>query len=214
MTPGEIVEAARNRYNAVGDSFWSTQEIYDLIYQAISEVADEGLVIERDYTTTTVSDTQEYDFPTAAIAIKRVTWNGTKLTKIDMIEDDVVTGLNQETTATGNPEYYWVWQNTISLRPVPGSAETLKIWAYVYPSEITTATQVLELPVQFHHRLINYVLHAMSAKDSNYEASKFYLALWERDKVFIKQSMRRQKRADKFTTVKDEQMIVETYLGG
>lgn len=214
MTPGELVTQARNRYNAIGDSFWSDSELYNLIYMAICEVADEGLVLERTYTTSTVSGTQEYDFPGNAISIKRVTWSGTKLTKIDMIEDDVVTGLNQATTETGNPEYYWIWQNTLSLRPIPGSVATLKVWAYIYPSTITSATQTLELPTQYHMRLLNYMLSAMCAKDSNFEAAVYYLNLWDRDKQLIKQSMRRQKRADKFTTVKDENMVVETYLGG
>jgi hypothetical protein len=54
----------------------------------------------------------------------------------------------------------------------------------------------------------------MAAKDSNYNAATYYANLWNADKIRIKQSMRKYKRADKFTTVKDEQMSVETQIGG
>jgi hypothetical protein len=214
MTPEDIELAARRRYNAVNDTFWAQQEIFDLIYAACLELASDAFAVERTYSTTTVSGTQEYDFPTSATAIKRVTWGGKKLTKIDMIEDDLITGLNQDTTDTGNPEYYWTWNNTISLRPIPGSAETLKIWTYNVPSEITTATQDIEIPDVHHSRLINFVLSAMASKDSNYNAATYYLNLWEKDKIKIRQAMARQKRTDKFTTVKNEELIAETSIGG
>jgi hypothetical protein len=214
MTPDEIELMARRRYNAVNDTFWGQQEIFDLIYAAELEICDEGYVAERVYSTSTVIGTQEYDFPTNATALKRVTWGGRKLTRIDMIEDDLVTGLNQATTDTGDPEMYWIWNNVISLRPVPSSVGTLKIWTYNEPSAISSSTQTLELPDQFHGRLINFIVSGMAAKDQNYTAATYYLNLWVADKMKIKQSMRRMKRADKFTTVKDELMVVETQIGG
>src|SRR3990167_9776787 len=121
MTPAQIELSARRRYNAVNDTMWSESEMWDMIYGACLEVSDEGYVIERTYTVSTVASTQDYDFPTNTIAVKRATWDGRKLTRIDMIEDDALTGLNQTTTDTGNPEFYWIWNDTISLRPVPSS---------------------------------------------------------------------------------------------
>jgi hypothetical protein len=214
MTPAEIELHARRRYNAVNDTFWSQQEIFDYIYAACLEVADEALAVQRLYSTSTVIGQQEYDFPGNTIAIKRVTWNGRKLTKIDMIEDDALTGLNQTTSDTGNPEFYWVWNETISLRPVPASVETLKVYSLNEPSSISTGTQTIEIPTQHHGRLINFVLHAMAAKDQNYDAAQWYLGQWNNDKLKIRQSVARMKRTDKFTTVKDENMVIETFIGG
>lgn len=214
MTPAEIVLMARRRYNAVNDTFWGDQELYDVIYQACLEIADEAYANEATYSTTTVSGTQEYSLPSATIAVKRVTYNGRKLTRIDMIEDDAITGLNQTTTDTGTPEFYWIWDDTISLRPVPNDAQTLKIWALNEPSSISSATQTIEIPTQHHGRLVNAVLSAMAAKDSNFSSAGYYQGLWEKDKITIRKSMARMKRTDKFTTVKDENMVVETYIGG
>lgn len=212
MTPAEIEEAARARYNAINDTFWSATEIYGLIYAACMEVCDEGFCVERRYSASTVAGTQEYDFPENVIAIKRITWDGRKLTKIDMLEDDALTGLNQQTTDQGNPEYYWIWNRTLSLRPIPGSVGTLRLWTYNVQAAISTGTTTIEIPSQHHMRLVNPVLAGMAEKDKNYPASDRYSAKWEKDKVEIKRSMRKLQRADKFTTVKDENMVVETFI--
>lgn len=213
MTPSQIAEAARRRYNAIGDSFWSDDEMYQLIYDACLELAQETNCIERTFTTTTVSGTQEYDFPTNVLSIKRMTYDGAKLRPISMREDDALTGLNSSTTSTGTPQYYYIWNKTVSLRPVPDDAKTLKVYAYTFPSTISS-TSTLEVPEEFHMKLINYILQQMTAKDQNYQAAQYYLALWEKDKRDVLAYVRRKRRADAFMMVQDEELLSDSYLGG
>lgn len=212
MTPSAIEEAARRRYNSVGDSFWSSEEILELLYDACLELAQETLCIERTYSTNTVAGTQEYAFPTNTIAIKRVTYNGQKLKFIDMREDDAVTGLDMSTTSQGTPQYYFVWNETISLRPIPNEAATLKIWTFNEPSSLTT-TSTLEIPSLFHMKLVSYILTEMAAKDSNAVAARFYAEKWEKAKLDVKRWMQKRKRRDSFAVVKDDEQLVEAYLG-
>lgn len=213
MTPLELNTAARRRYNAVSDNFWSDEEMYQSIYDACLELAREALAIERTYETTTVSGTQAYDFPTNAMSIKRVTWNGRKLTPIDMREDDAITGLNMTTTDTGTPEFYFQWNKAIYLRPVPNATQTLKIWTHNFPSTVS-ANSTIEVPEEFQMKLVNYCLMKMSEKDRSFESANYYMNLWERDKADIRRWIKKMKRADGFATVKDENMVVETYIGG
>lgn len=212
MTPTQLVERARNKYNSIGDSFWADQEILDLFTDACTEVAQEALCIERTYTTTTVAGTQEYDFPTNTIAIKRVTYNGQKLKKISFREDDSVTGLNQATTTQGTPTYYYIWNNVIALRPLPDAANTLKIFTYNEPSALAI-TSTLEVPAVFHMRLVDYVLAEMAAKDSNPQAAKYYIDRWEKAKIDIKKWIAKRKRTDSFAVVQDEDQLIESYMG-
>lgn len=205
MTPSEIELMARRRFNAVNDTFFSQQEIFDYIYAACLKISDETGAIERVYTTSTVVDQQDYDYPTNTIGIKRVTYEGRRLEKIDMIEDDVITGLNQDTTATGSPLYYWTWENTISLRPIPAEVGTLKIWSLNEPSAITSASAVLEIPSVYHEKLVTYVLGCMKDKDKDYAGADREWAKFDDDVKRIRQSIRRLKRTDKFAVVKDEE---------
>lgn len=204
MTPTQIEEAARRRYNAVSDNLWSQEEIFQLIYDACLEAALECNIIENTYTTTTVSGTQSYVYPTGTIAIKRLTWNGSKLKPITLREDDIATGLNQATTETGTPIFYYIWDEAIYLRPTPNAAQTLKVFSYNEPQTLTVSS-TLEIPTVFHMRLVNYIVHAMAAKDSNITVANFYLARWEKDKIEMKKFVAKKKRTDSFAQVGDEE---------
>ncbi len=212
MTPTEIETAARNRYNSVGDSFFSQDEILDLMWDACLDMTRECNLIERVYTTSTVASQQEYSYPTSTISIKRITYDGKKLKPITMREDDAITGLNQSTTSEGTPQYYFVWNETIYLRPIPSSVATLKIFTYNEPSELTN-TSTLEIPTQFQMDLVDYIVSEMAAKDSNFEAAQYYANKWERSKMDIKKWQRKRLRGDSFASVQDEDQLIEGYLG-
>lgn len=212
MTPSEINTAARQRYNAVGDTFWPDAEIYDLIYHACLELATEALLIERVFTTSTVASQQEYDFPTNAISIKRITYNGKKLVPITFREDDVLTVLNQATTSTGDPTSYAVWNNVFYLRPIPASVQTLKVWAYVEPQAVASSS-TLEIPTEFHMSIVNFILAEMSAKNKNYEGAQYYRSLWEKDVNRAKRFSRKKNVGDAFQFVKNVDLAPQTDLG-
>lgn len=212
MTPSDIEEAARRRYNSVGDSFWSQDEIFQLIYDACLELALETKCIERTFTSTSVSGTQEYAYPTNVIGIKRVTYDNKKLKPINFREDDAITGLNQAVSTTGSPSYYFFWDYVMSFRPIPDDAKTIKVWAYVQPSVITS-TSTLEVPTEFHMKLVNYVLGTMAAKDTNWDAADRYMQMWTKTKVDVLKWVAMRKRLDSFANVIDEEQSVGSYLG-
>ena len=70
MTPSQIETAARRKYNAVGDSLWSTEEIFGLIDAAQLDSCSEGMLIEKIFTSSTVADQEEYDEPDNVVQIK------------------------------------------------------------------------------------------------------------------------------------------------
>ena len=212
MTPTTLEAYIRQRHNSVGDTFWSSQEILDLVWAACLEMAREALVIENVYTTTTVAGTQAYSYPTNTIAIKRITYDGAKLQMIDMREDDQITGQYQTSTSQGNSQYYYVWNDTIYLRPVPSSAVTLKIFSFNEPQQLTT-TSSLEIPSQFHIDTVDYVLSCMHGKEKNFEGAQYYKGLWDARLIKIKQWQRKRLRADGFASVKDMDSISSSFLG-
>lgn len=213
MTPLQINIAARQRYNAVNDDFWSDAEMYNSLYEACCEMATEGFVIEQTYTTTSVASQQEYSFPTEALNIKRITYDGRKLVPITFREDDVLTVLDQTTTATGTPTSYAMWNKILYLRPTPGtSALTIKVWANIEPQTITAAS-TLEIPTSFQMSLVNFALAEMSAKNKNYVGAEYYRGLWEKALKRIVKFNRKRKIGDAFNFVKNVDLIPQTDLG-
>lgn len=212
MTPSQIEQMARERYNAVGETFWSQSEMFGLMYAASMELATETLCIERTYEATTTADTQEYAYPTNTISIKRVTYDGIKLAPIDMRRADSLTLNSTTTTVTGSPQYYTDWDYTLSLFPVPDAAGTLKVYSYNQPQAITT-TSTLEVPEMAHTRLVNYMLSEMYAKDKDFSSAKYYKDLWLLDKQEVAKYIRKRRRTDSFGMVLSEDSAPNTILG-
>lgn len=213
MTPSQIVTLARQRYNAVDDDFWSDAELYGILYQGCCEMAAEGLVIEQTYTTTSVASQQEYAYPTYAINIKRITYDGRKLMPMTFREDDVLTALNAATTATGTPTSYAIWNKLLYLRPIPGTSSlTIKVFTNIEPATIT-ATSTLEIPTYAQAGLCNLLLSEMSAKNKNYEGMSAYRQLWEADKKRALELQRRKKVGDGFQVVKNVDVLPQSVLG-
>src|SRR3990167_4552067 len=212
MTPQEVNTAARRRYNAVNDDFWSDAEIYDIIYQGSTELATEGLLIESTFTNSTVANQQEYAWPTNAIAIKRATYDGKKIVPIDFRDDDVLTTLDQATTEVGVPTSYAFWDDIFYLRPIPSSVKTVKVWAYVRPG-VVTASSTLEIPTEWHMDLLYLVLREMDAKNKNYTGAMFYCQLWTDAVNRAKKFAMKKKRRDAFAIVKNVDGIYQNTLG-
>lgn len=199
----DIVNDCRQRYNAVGDRFFSDEELYDLVYEAEMEMAQECQAIETIYTTSTVASQREYDYPTRLLKIARITYNGQRLAPIDFLEDDALTGSNESTTTTGDPKFYSTFADRIFLRPTPASVATLKIYAIVQPSEHTSVTSSLSVPERYRPFLKDYVLSQMFAKDKNGQMTGYHEGRWQKKLDQIKRFEKKRKQGDAYKVVKD-----------
>lgn len=214
MTPAQVEEAARRRYNGEGDTFFSQDEVFKLIYEGELELATFGLVIEdTDTSITTVDGTRGYAFPTGFIAVKRIEYDGNKLQITDFREDDRLTLSNSSTTAKGSPQFYQIFAKTLYLRPIPDAAETLTIYGYKEPTLLTTASTTLSVPTEFHMDLVDFVSMMLCAKDKDYEGMAVYERRWMAAKNRARQWMRRRMRTDSYSVVKSEELLSVTVIG-
>ena len=203
MTPAEIELAARQKYNAVNDTFWSSSEIMGYIYDACLEMATETHCIENTFTTSTVADQQEYEWPANAISIKRIEVDGLKLVPITFREDDLVSQTTSTTSVTGAPQYYTVWDEVFALRPIPSSILDMKVYAVCEPQAVTS-TSVLEVPSAFHNIIVHYVTAEMASKDENFATADRLQAKFDKGLMRLKKHMRKMKRGDSFASVQSE----------
>ena len=203
MTPAELETFVRQRYNAVGDSFYPQAEIYNLFWQAQMELALETYCIDGTYTTTSVASQRAYDYPTNAISIKRVEYNGDRLYPNDFIDDDYLTGNNPGDTSTGTPENYQVWQGQLYLRPIPStSALTIKVFSYDMPQQ-PISSSTLDVPSQYHLFLADFALYSMFAKDKDLQMARHHLEVWQQNKAMVLRAEQSLKQGDQFSVVKD-----------
>lgn len=217
MTPTEIETYARAKYNATGDTFFTSAEIYYYIYQAELELAAECNLCSAYTTQAVVNGTRQYTFPTLARILKRVECldsGGTavKLEPITFREDDALTLVNVASTTKGRPAFYSQFNFNIYLRPVPDASYTLNIYYYAEPA-VVTSLSVLEVPTMFHMDLCDFVVREMYAKDKEPEMYDRFDKKWQMAKLRIKRWLQKQKRGDAFTIVMNEDNLAVTLTG-
>jgi hypothetical protein len=214
MTPAQVETAARLRYNSSSSTFWSSDELRKIIWEGEQILATEAKVIEdKDTSISTVNGTRAYALPSLYIGIKRIEINGVKLQRIDDRDDDRLTLNNSATTSTGQPMYYWEWDDYIYLRPIPAEAQTVTIFGWKEATLLDSSSSTLATPVRCHNSLIYWVAHNMALKDENYDMADYYLRLWDKDVERHKAWTAKKKRTDAFAVVKDEESASVTILG-
>lgn len=200
MTPAQINTAIRNRYNAVGDTFFSDAMVWDIIYQAQMIMSQECFAIENTYSTTSVSGTRTYAFPTSAISIKRIEYDGEKLLPVT-VDDDPKTST---TEVSGDPTEYAVWNNEIILYPTPSATgDTIKIYTFNEPQAVTS-TSTLEVPSEYHLDIIDFGLSIFYAKDGDQSMALYHRRLWQDALNRIKRTRAKKKRGDELAVVRDQ----------
>jgi len=200
----DIQTRARERYNAVGDEFYSDQMLRDLIYDGQSILAKEGWVIEKTFSTPSVVDTREYAYPATTLGIKEVRYNNEKLTKIKLSQDPKTSTSEPK----GRPRTYGIWDDTIILFPTPDTAgDTIQIRVYKYPDDVTSNTDAIQVPEEFKEDLVVYMLQWMASKDQNLPLQDRYQRLWNEAVLRAKKQRRKRLRGDQNTRVSD------TYFG-
>jgi len=203
MTITEFLTLARESYNAVGDTFWSDNELLGYAYIAELAIARNGLDIERTFTTDSVNGQSEYDYPTNAIQIKRLTYNGAKLQPSSFGEWDALTAMDEDSTTSGEPQYYIQWNDVFILYPTPDTDGTdyIKVRAIVRPTR-QSATGAFSVDEQWHPIIMDHTLYRMAVKDQNMAVAKDYKDSFERGLLDVLQWRAKKKRGDRFAIVK------------
>lgn len=215
MTPTTIQTAARHKYNSTGDTFFTDDEFFQLIWEAECQLAEEALVIENRYSTDAVANQREYEVPTLTLSIKRIEYDGQKLKYTSFLEDDDITLINQDTTDTGTPSYYQVFDRTIFLRPIPASSLSSGITLYTYdmPNLQTSPTATLDTPTIYHKDIVNYLVANMAAKDGNTNVAQYYMGMWQQGILRAKKWRNKRLSDGGPRTVKNADVLPNTYLG-
>lgn len=199
MTPQDINQAVRERYNAVGDTFFNDNLVYDAIYQAQMIMAQECFVIENIYSTTSVAGTRNYAFPTSTMTIRRVEYDGEKVIPASIDKDPKTS----TTEVSGDPRLYAIWNNEIVFFPTPSATgDTILIYTYNEPQQVTS-NSVLDVPSRYHPDMIDFVLSIFYAKDGNLQMSSFHRNLWESSLARIKRTRAKEKTSDELVVVAD-----------
>lgn len=213
MTPAEVIEAARNRLNALTDTLWSENELLQEIFLCEQELAQKAnCIAATNSSTVSVASQSDYTIPTAALEVWRVEYDGVKLQKIDRRENDRL-NFNQSTQLSGTPIYWIDNGTTVTLVPTPtDAADVIKFYYHSQPTE-AAITGTLTTPAMYHHVLVDGLTYKMCPKDLGHPLTLFWEKRWMQGIAWTEQHIKRRKRGDRFAVVKREEDQLTTEIG-
>lgn len=179
MTLAQAIDFVRNRHNAVSDTNWSDAEIYALITGRCNEILSIiGLIEAVDTTTTSIAGTQNYAFPTNAVFVKKILYDGYPVKILSIREAESLKEGN--VVASGRPEYAYEWDKNFYFLPIPDeSAKTITMYVEKMHPFIDGGTQMtIDIPEILHFRLLDGVLADMFVKDLNQGMATHYENIW------------------------------------
>lgn len=210
MTPSEVYTTIRNQISEESPDFWGETEVYNLLWNAEKILAAKLQCVELIATDNTVASQREYDRPTGAQSISRLTYDRTKLKKITFTDVDKIEG---DTEDFSDPEYYYEWGSEIGLVPTPIEAKELKYYYNGVPTQLTSSSTTFSIPNEFSHYLIDYVLFHMYMKDQQVSEADRHRAIWENNLKQANNEWRGRKSDDLIFIVRDEESYPFTDLG-
>jgi hypothetical protein len=113
------------------------------------------------------------EIPSNSLALSAVWWTDSEgkpvvLKHINFEEAQNSFDLTEE---ADTPVVYWTYGKTIYLYPIPTAARVISLFYIREPQVVTSINTTLEIPLQYHNRLLEYVLKQAYELDENMEAA-------------------------------------------
>jgi len=154
LTLSQFLSLCRRRHNAESDSYFSDDEIYQLLTVRCNEAISYLGLLEDTTTDTSVADQEAYAFPTDAVEISSILYDSERLKRITFRQ----------------------WDKYRSK-----SSDTPRITIYYYkehPYIDNTSQTTIDIPSVLHGHLAPGVISDMYAKDLNGQMASFYENQW------------------------------------
>lgn len=210
MTPSEVYTLVRNQITETSPDFWGETEIYTLIWNAEKILATELGCVEVSTTMSTVASTREYTRPSDIQRIFRITYDSTKLKKINFTDVDKIEG---DTEDEGDPEYYYEYGSYIGLVPTPTEIKTLKIYYNKIPTQLSASSTAFSIPPEYAHFLTDYVLSLMYLKDQQVSESDRHKEQWNRNIQQARDQWGSRRAMDNYPITRDDEGYPFSDLG-
>ena len=167
-TTGSIVTRVQQR---IRDTGYSSTEIKSYINDTLNDIYNEYRIRfmedTQDYTLVvgTADITNGAGLPTNYVQALDILINIGTGTKLNYIEAKDI----MDTTASGVPTCWYIYENTIKVFPVPTTTYTVTLRYYKKPTELDADAGVPELPSEFQEVLVVGAAYRVMQVKDNYD---------------------------------------------
>ena len=175
-TRAEIRDLVRSQTLVESDDY-TDDKVDNLINQAIRDLSvrfDWPFLAKID--TIAVTDaTDTYPLPSDCSRVEAILLDGYSERLREM---SPATALSEEggVQAAGTPDSFFLWGESIVLRPQPSANATVRVYYYRTPTVLTNDSDTPEFAEQFHYVLSDFVMQQLWEREEDFEKGAVYNA--------------------------------------
>lgn len=172
MNVSEIQARVKRQFGDESSVQVTDDDIYRWINDAQKEIAVKNHLLETKKSADAVGNQAEYTLPVDILELRSVRYDSVKVTSVTMQEYDEYIG-TQNLSST-NPLVYHIYENTMIVWPIPPAdfSNAISIYYTRMPVEVTASSDVPELAVKYHNRIVEYCLQQAYELDEDFNASQ------------------------------------------
>ena len=154
------------------NSYWDDEDnLNRYINMVLDDMRLRGIVVQRKYTTQSVSGTQFFAPPSTAWKITRIDYDDERLKELTERDMDTITGGDWD-GLSGTPEGWYDDGNYIYFDQVPSSSgKVIHVYYWEHPAQLTADTDLSGLLRIFSHVCVYGAASMALLADDNAQAS-------------------------------------------
>lgn len=177
MNVADVVRRVRESAGDIAVLQFSNAVLTDWINDAIRECVIENNLLQARATTSTVVDQADYSLPTDIFKLHSVVLDGYKLEvlTLEQWQERNATGPVTD-MPTGSPFVCYIYAGVLTLFPTPDKIMSMQVNYVQHPPIITYndgdgtwSTPDLQIPQQYHNRIVTYCLAQVAMQDDDYD---------------------------------------------
>jgi len=175
MNLGEIKTSVKRQFGDESGAQITESDITRWANDAIRDIVRKVEITNQHRETNVVSGDGGYELPDNYMYIARVTYNN-RLIRERKLQDLDLESVGVDAVGNGEPESYYIWNNTVYLYPAPSSSGSgnLDIWYVSQPAALVSDADVPEIPTYMHEDIVRYCLARAKELDEDYQAATMF----------------------------------------
>ena len=173
-TLSELRDLVRSQTLVESDDY-TDAKVNRLINQGLGDLSTrfEWPWLATSSTIAVVGGTEAYAIPATADRLAKLMIAG-ESRPLTEVSAAVAWEMNGDDPSSGSPTWFFLWGESIYLRPVPASAASLKVFYWQFPTFLTSEGAVPQFNPQFHHILGDYAMQMLWEREEDFEKASVY----------------------------------------
>lgn len=174
MNVAEITKRIQKQFGDESGAEITPEDILSYINDGQVDIARHTGCLQDAVETDAIAGQRAYALPPNFLGIRRLTYNGKKVSQIALEDLDEIASNRDVNNPTGEPSHFYIWANEINFYPIPdvSAVGNIDIFYTKLPEPLLGDLDVPEIPVSFHEDLVRYGLSRAKELDEETQDSQ------------------------------------------